>query len=42
MERIEEFNDTPWYAKDPEILVPSEDTDPADVQRSTEGTRRGD
>lgn len=22
LERIEEFNEAPWYAKDPEILLP--------------------
>lgn len=22
LERIEEFNETPWHAKDPEILLP--------------------
>lgn len=27
MERIEEFNQAPWYAKDPEILVPSDEED---------------
>jgi hypothetical protein len=25
MERIEEFNRAPWYAKDPEILVPTDE-----------------
>jgi hypothetical protein len=25
MERIEKFNKTPWYAKNPDILVPGED-----------------
>lgn len=25
LERIEEFNETPWYAKNPEILVPEDD-----------------
>lgn len=24
MERIKEFNQTPWYAKDPDILVPTD------------------
>ncbi len=24
IERIKEFNETPWYAQDPDILVPTE------------------
>jgi hypothetical protein len=24
MKRIRKFNETPWYAKDPEILVPAD------------------
>ena len=24
MERIREFNETPWYAKKPDILVPTD------------------
>lgn len=27
LERIKEFNETPWYAKNPEILLPKGDDD---------------
>jgi len=35
MERIKEFNQAPWYAKDPEILVPAdEDEEPPRAEAS--------